>query len=62
MGLTYEYLKSQTASGLWMKVSEEYDGHHAEVKGGSLFLYLLIRQLMADNDAIFVALAERLKD
>jgi hypothetical protein len=45
-----------------MKVSEEYDGHHAEVKGGSLFLYLLIRQLMADNDAIFVALAERLKD
>jgi hypothetical protein len=61
MGLTYEYLKSHTAPTLWMKVSEEYDGHKSEVKGGPLFLYLMIRQLMADNESISVALADKIK-
>jgi hypothetical protein len=61
MGLTYEYLKSHTAPALWMKVSEEYDGHKSEVNGGPFFLYLLIRQLMADNDSISVALADKIK-
>jgi hypothetical protein len=60
MGLTYEYLKSHTAPALWMNVCEEYDGHPSEVKGGPLFLYLMIRQLKADNNSISVALADKI--
>jgi hypothetical protein len=61
MDLTYEYLKSETAPAFWMKISEEYDGYKSVVKGGPLFLYLMIRQLMADNDSISVALADKIK-
>lgn len=60
MGLTYEYLKSHTSPTLWMKVSEQYDTQKSEFKGGPLFLYLMIRQLMADNDTISLGLVEKI--
>jgi hypothetical protein len=60
MGLTYEYLKSHTSPALWMKISEQYDNHKSEVKGGPLFLFLMIRHLMADNESISVGLASKI--
>jgi hypothetical protein len=59
-GLTYEYLKSHTANSLWLKVSEEYDQYPADAKGGPLFLFLMIQQLMADNESIAITLADKI--
>jgi hypothetical protein len=60
MGLTYEYFRTHTEEALWMKVNEEYNTYPADAKGGPLFLFLMIRQLMADNDSIARALADKI--
>jgi hypothetical protein len=60
MGLTFEYLRTHTADPLWMKVNEEYNTFSADAKGGPLFLFLMINQLMADNDSIARALADKI--
>jgi hypothetical protein len=60
LGLTHEYLKSHTANSLWLKVSEEYDLYPADAKGGPLFLFLMINQLMADNDSIATTLSDKI--
>jgi hypothetical protein len=61
MGLTFEYLRTHTAESVWTKANEEYNTHPADAKGGPLFLFLLINQLMADNDSVARALADKIK-
>lgn len=61
MGLTYEYLRNHTSESLWMKVNEEYNTYPVDAKGGPLCLFLMIRQLMADNDSIARSLADKIK-
>jgi hypothetical protein len=60
MGLTYEYLKSHTTDSRWLKVNEEYNTYSPEAKGGPLFLFLMIQQLMADNDSIATTLSDKI--
>jgi hypothetical protein len=61
MGLTYEYLRTHTAESLSLKINEDYNTFPADAKGGPLFLFLLINNLMADNDSIARALADKIK-
>jgi hypothetical protein len=58
MGLTYEYLKTHMASDLWTKVNEEYSRLPAATRGGPLLLYLMIKHLVAANDAVAVGLVK----
>jgi hypothetical protein len=51
MGLSYEYLKEHMATDLWTKVNEEYNRLPAATRGGPLLLYLMIKHLVAANEA-----------
>jgi hypothetical protein len=45
---------------LWLKVNEECNTYPSEAKGGHLFLFLMIQQLMVENDSSATTLSDKI--